>query len=418
MVLRNRFGLPSILFGEIAKRHSSDSAVVTSCCSWLSAIGRSDLSLKLLVRHLMTNDLNSDTTPVVAMFVSNAAYTNNDVILKFLLPLVEKQSASIALYIKALLAKNIGYNQAALIYQEIPTVVADELARRSTSQDDVTENILTELAGVSSNVKPDTFIRRCEEKQPLQRLAGIDLWTSGRWVVVVSCDDKMFETYGRWFISNYRQKNTATIHFHISISETDVALSKRRLQSMVSEFASVNCTYDVIKPEERTWTSLSRLVLAPELMKCYGTNVVIMDLDSRPSFCFADILDFLCAHGIDVGTCSSQTLIPWVQINAGLMFVRATGNAANYLRIVSAYILDVISEGMHWTLDQAAMYQVYRYMIERGNGIKLMDLSGCVDMHRMVYSTPLRMRRRKLEHKGEIVRGVKFTPGRICSLYE
>ena len=410
-------GVSSIFFERIALRHLSDSEVVKLCCSQLSRLDKNEVSLKILVHQLIAAPCILNSIQFVEMLISNAAYTNRMSILKLVLPIVEKQSPSLGLYIRALLAKDQGYNLAALFYQNMRRTVNSELHSKLRAQEAVTNKILTELAGISTNVKPATFISSCEEKLPLQRLATLDLRANGAYVVVVSCDDKMFEIYGDWFIRNYKANNSKTLHFHISITESNIEASKEKLRHILSQVNFINCTYDVINPEERAWSSLSRLVLAAELMECYSANIVVMDLDCLPYFDIDAIVNVICANDIDMGACCSQTLFPWVQINANLVVFTQTDNVKYFLRILSEYIIEVISEGMYWTLDQAALYQVFQYVQERGRRISCLDLSDFVDRHRLVHSgISLDMMKEKMKHKNKMVSGVEFIPGRICAL--
>lgn len=123
----------------------------------------------------------------------------------------------------------------------------------------------------------------------------------------------------------------------------------------------------------RSIYACSRFLILPDVMKWYGRDVIVMDVDKRLKRPMSQFLnDFSPYFHHDLAINDGGRLGPGREFVCNLSVYSATEAAKNFINIIKNYMIYFIKYDVpYWMIDQAAFFAVYHFMIKDGREIDL-----------------------------------------------
>ncbi|WP_440464610.1 hypothetical protein [Psychrobacter sp. ASPA161_6] len=179
--------------------------------------------------------------------------------------------------------------------------------------------------------------------------------TNSQGCILVSCDFGYFSAYLKNILHTFDKNLTVHLHLILPGSIEELNLSK-----ISEQHENIFVSYELIDESIgnfRTYYSVSRYLILPEILNRYNLPTIVADAD----------LDFLNIGLISVVTSVNDNEfalnikdndLPWLRVTAGFnVFGKHTGNA-NFFNVLIKYIKFCFQTGRDgWMLDQTALGQ-------------------------------------------------------------
>ncbi|MCE1052788.1 tetratricopeptide repeat protein [Pseudomonas alloputida] len=204
-------------------------------------------------------------------------------------------------------------------------------------------------------------------------------------VFLLGCDEGYFRRFSEFLISSViRSNNNILVHFHIIGLKENIVESLEAVRVLAETGHNVSVKYSFEpKPSDATTTyyAMSRFIVVHQIMKHYGSDVVIGDIDSAVVGSLAKVQSYVgnCDVGVNASTNpDSFKKFPWNSISGGYMFFKNSPLGISYARDLSKFMLGVYdsASAKSWWLDQSALFTVTQYYIRNQPKFKFKSFIG------------------------------------------
>lgn len=184
-------------------------------------------------------------------------------------------------------------------------------------------------------------------------------------VVVMGCDEGYFVRFAENCLSGLAEGSfTARCHFHVVGCGADGQGLIRRLRDSFPGLHLGFTAEPAPASAHLVHYASCRFFVAAELMDHYRSDLVITDVDSRPTRNIHALSDLMVDH--DVGAFANGMAMPWLAFAAGLVWCRDTEATRRFLQLSAGIIRRRIDKSPLWMLDQAALFCAKTYLQSHG----------------------------------------------------
>ena len=170
--------------------------------------------------------------------------------------------------------------------------------------------------------------------------------------IVVSSDTTYFEIFFYGFIRSLGKEWAQRVNWGLVIHESDSEISLRRIRQ-ICYYHGVNLLEIESTGHLATSTTLTRFEIAQQVVKDFGSPVLVMDVDLHPS---AAECERIVRTRVDVAlSVDGVTGVPWARTNAGFCFFNSSPNGVLILQMCCDVIDEGRTYGLTWTADQAVL---------------------------------------------------------------
>lgn len=200
-------------------------------------------------------------------------------------------------------------------------------------------------------------------------------------VFFCSCDAVYFAEYGEAIARSIAGTRLDTI-LHINIINPDDRTQAVR-DSLRQAGDGLPVRFSIERTREHAnavYYSCSRFMHANAVADHYGRDLIItdIDLDVRPAL--TGLVGVMADY--DVGFFRTGSIFPWLDTDAKVVYRRNSDGGRMFLDILAGFLQAKLSETKTWTVDQAGIYCVARYVGGTDLDIRIADFS-------RLYDTPL-----------------------------
>lgn len=174
--------------------------------------------------------------------------------------------------------------------------------------------------------------------------------------ILISCDTGYLYAYKDNLIESLKY-HELLIHIHVLVSK------ESSINEISNDFKKyngrLNLSFEISTiQDKKVYSSISRFIVAKDIVKKYNTPVLIADID----------LDFSkdCVNSLQkldlsqIGFFINKDQLPWKKILAGFCYFPNNKKSLFFLENLSAYLIKMCNEGnYYWTLDQVALTNLY-----------------------------------------------------------
>lgn len=212
-------------------------------------------------------------------------------------------------------------------------------------------------------------------------------------VILVSCDILFFNIFKDFFLQNLKKKNNFKVLFVIGVYESNA----NNRQNLIFD------DYCVIFEEVvfgKTWTSLSRLIHAHELLRILKKPIFIFDIDINIYFDLNEVLNYINQNNADLLLYEQNYFLPWNKIACGAMCICPSSDSILFFEKLSRGLQKIYSENGTWTLDQAAFTQAMEDLGLESRAVVIKDFYRFFNHDILVRSMPISLGIKKTKVKG------------------
>ena len=206
----------------------------------------------------------------------------------------------------------------------------------------------------ATSPRPLDFVRRADVR--------------GGYVLLLSCEIGYLGAYGPRFLKQVLSiSSQVAVHFHV-VDPPEAALGALRSQVPAFSDPRVGISREHLEyGRRRTYSAISRYVIAERLLDEYGATILVTDVDMNIR---SDPQKLLSRVGPDrIGLYLGrpcQRLLPWSAVKAGHAVFPRNATSREFLPILSAYLDEHVKTGRDgWGLDQTALEFVVRVLGDR-----------------------------------------------------
>ncbi len=192
---------------------------------------------------------------------------------------------------------------------------------------------------------------------------------SPRFFFLATCNEPYLDRFGEGALRALEAQGIPTV-FHLHVIAPGDALpakiARLRAASRIIDVQYSSERFDTAAAGTRrsaTYYACSRFIRAQEIMDRYERDALICDIDVAE---FGDIRRATAImERFDVGWFERARVPPPLICSAGFVYLRRTGQTRRCTDLLAHLMLQKLAECAFWTLDQAALYSVSRYMARR-----------------------------------------------------
>lgn len=200
-----------------------------------------------------------------------------------------------------------------------------------------------------------------------------------RFVFLAACNEPYLDRFGEGAIRALDAQGIPTI-FHLHIVAPSDALPEKiaRLRAMgrVIDVHYSSEHFDAAAAGARRsaiYYACSRFIHAQQIMDRYERDALICDIDVDD---FGDIRRAAAImERFDIGWFERARMPPPLTCSAGFVYLRRTGPTWRCNELLTKLIRQKLADCAFWTLDQAALYSVSRYMARRHPSFRIADFT-------------------------------------------
>lgn len=221
--------------------------------------------------------------------------------------------------------------------------------------------------------------------------------TNAPLVMLIGCDEGYFNRFSSSFLATLFETNDRlTVHFHIIGDEQAIAAQRQRLAAELRSDRDIKIAFSFEgRPAHgnKTYFALSRFIVAPQLLRHYGCDLVIGDIDAAVIGNLHEVKAFVGDGDAGVDTSySTETFrkFPWNAMSGCYLFLRATEHGVAYAEAVSVMMRESFdpSSPKTWWLDQSILYCVTHFMRGREPAFEPVSLIPDAAPKPFLYSVP------------------------------
>ncbi|AQS50882.1 hypothetical protein PAEH1_03615 [Paenalcaligenes hominis] len=192
-------------------------------------------------------------------------------------------------------------------------------------------------------------------------------------VVLVSCDSGYLAAYGKDFFDLIKKLDPLScIHFHVINPVKDILKKIRFLNN-----DDIGLSFERVDISQiKTYSSVSRYLIAVKIMDLYDKDVIISDIDLSFKISPKDVVNLVDGDfGLYINEHKGRCF-PWTYVLAGLGVYKKNLNSISFLENISSFINGVFDDEENcWMLDQMAL----EYALRRNENMPFSDLRklGC-----------------------------------------
>lgn len=192
-------------------------------------------------------------------------------------------------------------------------------------------------------------------------------------VLLASCDANYFKHYIPELWKSLQEHSPMAFHANIINADPEALRLAKTLQSERPD----RFGYSLENPgplDSFNYYTCSRLVIAPALLDRYAADLILVDTDS---VLLKDPLELLKhVSDADVGICFQRADLPYMRLDAELLFVKNSPGGRGFLSLFQKYVIRKIAEANFWTLDQAALYSLAEALKQKNleTEVRIVDL--------------------------------------------
>lgn len=211
---------------------------------------------------------------------------------------------------------------------------------------------------------------------------------SRKLTILISVDQRYLRKYLPMLYYSMISLEKYNYHIHVvgNNKNTIPAISEAKLLfTNINSFISkgVNVKEPTFSYEElpssnvdlKVFSATSRFIIAPEIMKKFNTNLLILDADM---FIIDDLNSYINEiKDYDVTipfSRSATTMQPWRRVMAGNIYLKNNDRAITFIRKTSEYILKNLEIEDSWTLDQNALTYAFEKVTDEFPDIKFANV--------------------------------------------
>jgi hypothetical protein len=180
--------------------------------------------------------------------------------------------------------------------------------------------------------------------------------------VLASCNGRYFDAFGGPFIASaLRHLPAAAVHVHVA---NPTEPSRAAMAALAAESARLSFSSDAA-PDEACLFACQRFLMAQDLMRQRGSDLLISDIDVTFTGKTAALAAIMAAD--DAGLFERKQVSPMEICHCPLSYFRHTPNTLWFLSLLRRYIDAKLNSGSLrlWMLDQSALFVLSRRAMRR-----------------------------------------------------